>query len=268
MARRTITLQIALEPFAVELESGPLADALADAWRDFRVARRDDARTIRFTADGRPEPTGARTMPTVGGTRITGAGFEAQLLGRNAEVVGATERFGIESTLKLMLAAALLPRPALLVHSVALSNGTNGVVLLGESGAGKSTLGRLGSTAGLRRLADELIVLDATGRAHGTPWNTGLAESAELKLLGTLGWADSCRLEPVAGTDFLPLLLSNTLLPDDTAATRNAVFQIASRLLTAHPPERFFFPPDATAPKFLRELLISRAGRPPLPTAG
>ncbi len=263
---RRLNLQIALEPFAVELDEGPLADALAHAWSDFLGAERKDARTISFRADKRPEPTGTRLMPIVAGTRISGAGFEAQLLGQHAEVSGATERFGIESVLKLMLAAALLPRSSILVHSVALSDGASCAVLLGESGAGKSTLGQLSATAGLRRLADELVVLDGRGRAHGTPWNTGLADSAQVHLLGTLGWADSCRLEAVSAVDFLPLLLSNTLLPDDSPASRSHVFQLASRLLTAHPPERFFFPPDARAPEFLRAELISRASRPPPPT--
>jgi hypothetical protein len=263
-----LDLQIALEPFAVELEEGPLADALATAWSAFLGPSRDDARTLRFTADGRAEPSGQRQMPIIAGTQITGDGFEAHLLGRHAEVTGAHQRFGIESVLKLMLATALLPRSALLIHSVALSDGTSCAVLLGESGAGKSTLGAVGAFAGLRRLGDELVVLEASGRAHGTPWNTGVPESAKLVLFGTLGWGDGCRLEPVSASDFLPLLLSNTLLPDEMPTRRTAVFQVASRLLIAHPPERFFFPPNASAADFLRTQLLSRATRPPPPKAG
>lgn len=190
-------------------------------------------------------------MPVVRGAIITGAGFEARVVGNSAEVTGADERFGVESVLKVLLARRLLQRGALLVHGVALSDGAACAVLLGESGAGKSTLGALGAAAGLQRLADELVVLDADGRAHGTPWNVGLNAHARVALLGTLGWADRCRLEPIPAAEFLPLLLSNTLLPDETPAVRAEVFQRAAGLLAARSPERFYFPPDGSAPAFL-----------------
>ncbi len=238
------------------------------AWVDFLGPARDDARTLRFTDNLQPAPTGPRVMPKIEGTKILGSGFEAQLLGAHAEITGSHERLGIEAVLKLMLATALLARSALLVHSVALSEGQGCAVFLGESGAGKSTLGQLGASGGLRRLADELVVLDAEGWAHGTPWNIGLSEAAQVRLLGTLGWSERCRLEPVAATDFLPLLLSNTLLADDRPATRGTVFQLATGLLKAHQPERFFFPPSAAAAPFLRSTLLSKAARPPRPTAG
>jgi hypothetical protein len=258
-----LTIEIAKVPFAIELPDGPLALALGNAWRDFRREPRSDARTIHFEADHRPAPSGARAMPTVSSRSITGAGFEAVVSSRSAHVKGALERFGIESVLKLMLATELLEQGGILVHAAGLSNGPSAAVLLGESGAGKSTLG---STRGLLRLADELVAL-VGDQAHGTPWNVGVSESARLLLLGTLGWASTPRLEPVPPADFLPLLLSNTLLPDDTAATRAAVFQIASGLLKAHPPQRFYFPPDDRAAEFLRAWL-STARRPPPPRAG
>ena len=194
-------------------------------------------------------------MPVVQGSVITGAGFEARVVGDGADVTGADERFGVESVLKVLLARRLLKRGALLVHAVALSDGAACAVLLGASGAGKSTLGALGAGAGLLRLSDELVVLDANGRAHGTPWNVGLNAHAPVALLGTLGWADRCRLEPVPAAEFLPLLLSNTLLPDETPAARAEVFQRAAALLARLPPERFFFPPDPSAPAFLFERL-------------
>jgi hypothetical protein len=183
-------------------------------------------------------------MPIAAGASIHGPGFEATVRGATAEVFGADERFGLDSVMKVLLARALLARGGVLVHAVALE----GAVLLGESGAGKSTLGRLG---GDRLLSDELVAI-IDGRAWGTPWNTGVARSAPLTLLGTLGWADAPRLEPVSAADFLPLMLSNTLLPDETAASRAAVFDAISKLLQAHPPQRFFFPPDARAVDFLR----------------
>ena len=193
-------------------------------------------------------------MPAVDGDSIRGAGFEATVIGTRIEVVGADEQFGVESVVKLLLARALLPRGGMLVHSVALAAGAFAAVLLGESGAGKSTLGELGLKHGLRCLSDELVaVLD--GRALGTPWNTGIAAGAALKLLGTLGWAAAPRLEPLSAADFLPLLLSNTLLPDENPATRAELFRHASQLLNAHSPKQFFFPPDERAAEFLRAWL-------------
>ena len=261
-----MNLALAGETFAVELEAGSLAKALQIACKNF-LTDAPATWTLRFRCDDRAEPLGPRQMPVMHGNRITGAGFEATLTGRHAEIVGANERFGIESVLKLMLAAALLPKNRMLVHSVAVSDGTRCAVLLGERGAGKSTLGARASDAGLLRLADERVVLGDDGRVHGTPWNTGLAKDAELRLLGTLGWSDTERLEPLAPADFLPLLLSNTLLPDDSPATRSAVFSLATRLLKTRP-ERFYFSPTAAAPAFLRETLISRANPSRPPTGG
>ena len=41
-----------------------------------------------------------------------------------------------------------------------------------------------------------------------------------------------------------------------------AVFAVGTRLLAAHPPVRFYFPPDARAPAFLRDQLnLSPAAR-------
>lgn len=264
---RPVALQIAEIPFVIELPDGTVAQALVEAWRDFLTDAHAAAWKIRFRRDERPLPTGPRTMPLVEGQSIRGAGFEATLFEHGAELVGADERFGVESVLKLLVAKALLPRGGVLVHSVALATEERAAVLLGESGAGKSTLGTLGAEHGLHRLADELVAL-AQGRAFGTPWNTGLCRSAPLALLGTLGWASEPSLLAVASADFLPLLLSNTLLPDPSAATRASVFQIASGLLRKNPPQRFFFSSDSSAPGFLERALISRAGPSRPPTAG
>ena len=251
---RRLSIKITTVPFLVEVPEGPLAQSLSAAWKDFRVPERAGARSIRFTPDAREVPSGPRTMPQVVGGKIRGQHFEAVVTGNRAEVVGADERMGVETVLKLMLARALLPLGGLLVHSVGLCVGNRAAVLLGESGAGKSTLGELGAQNGLERLADELVVLMG-GRAWGTPWNVGLARSAGVALLGTLGWDSTPRIDAVAAADFVPLLLSNTLLPDDTPATRAAVFGLATRLLEANPPVRFFFPPDASAARFLRAQL-------------
>lgn len=264
-----LRLTIASERFELHLPDGPLADALTQAYRAFLAdSGEGPSQLLRFTPDGRAAPPGVRQMPVVRGRHVVGAGFQAELGIDGAHVIGADERFGVESVLKLLLARALLRRGAILVHGVALGDGEACAVLLGESGAGKSTLGALGAGAGLVRLADELVALDVDGSAQGTPWNIGRAQTARLRLLGTLGWSEACRLEPLSAVDFLPLLLSNTLLSDDSPATRAAVFQLASGLLARHPPERFYFPPDASAPAFLRAALLSRAARPPPPTAG
>ncbi len=196
-------------------------------------------------------------MPRREGATILGGGFTAELNGDHAEVRGADERFGVESVLKLMLAEALLPRGGVLVHGVGLSTGPCAAVLLGESGAGKSTLGALGAEHGLTLLSDELVAL-LDGRAWATPWNTGSGGSASLTLLGTLGWAQSPSLAPVPAADFLPLMLANTLLPDERPETRAELFRQVSRLLNQHPPQRFFFSPDDRAAKFLTEQLRSR----------
>ncbi len=236
-----LTVAVAGEAFAVEGATGSLAAALADFFRGWEAP--GAFQTIRFIDDGRAVPSGVRSMPVVRGASITGAGFEF----RDGVLTGANERFGIESVLKVLLARRLLARGALLVHAVAVG----GAVFVAESGSGKSTLGALARASGLPLLADELVVLDGP-TVHGTPWNTGTNASAPLKTLGALGWADAPRLEPVPAADFLPLLMSNTLLPDESPAARAAVFRAAAALVRAHPPRRFFFAPNASAADFLR----------------
>jgi len=264
----SLSIEVAEVSFTIKLAPGQVADALASAWQQFFCASRPGLPAVHFRSDGRPVPLGVRKMPVVRGDQIAGAGFEATQTAQGVAIVGANERFGIESVVKLMLSVALLRRNRLLVHGVAVADGAAGAVLLGESGAGKSTLGQLAAQAGMLRLADELVVLGGDGLAHGTPWNTGLAVSAPVELLGTLGWSDVERLEPIAPADFLPMLLSNTLLPDDLPATRAAVFQIATRLLQNTPPERFYFSPTPAAPAFLRATLLSRADPSQRPRGG
>jgi hypothetical protein len=61
----------------------------------------------------------------------------------------------VENVLRPMLAVLLLRRGGLLVHSAAV----DGLLFAGQSGAGKSTIARLGSSAGLPVLSDDLNAL-------------------------------------------------------------------------------------------------------------
>lgn len=92
---------------------------------------------------------------------------EADLRRGVGRLVVAPRKAALDTALRVMLTAALLPRDVLLVHALGTRDGT---LFPGESGAGKSTLGR---RAGAAVLSDEIVAL-APGTIHATPfWGDG-----------------------------------------------------------------------------------------------
>jgi hypothetical protein len=99
------------------------------------------------------------------GLVIRAAGDEAV-----AHVPDAGDGDQLEDLASLALAWLLAPHARFVLHGGALARDDHAVVVLGHTGAGKSTLAAAALEAGWRVLADDQVVLDASGTAvvvHG-----------------------------------------------------------------------------------------------------
>jgi len=224
---------------------GQGVEALEKAWKKFLVESPADAQ-VKVEVDPSRQPAARHVLlPELragegGALLVSSPSFQAEIdAGRKSACVrGAGDRFGVESTLKALLAARLAAKGGMLIHGVALARDGVAALFTGASGAGKSTLGRLGEKAGFTLLADELVAVWAEGqadRAAGTPWNAGSPEEAALRGVGTLARAEedeAPHLTRQPPSDVLRTLISNVLLPEPSADGRQALFQAEARMLS------------------------------------
>jgi hypothetical protein len=141
---------------------------------------------------------------------------------------------------------------------MATSHQGRGALFTGQSGAGKSTLFTLCQKAGLQTLSDELVAVTPDGAGlllHGTPWNTGKPATARSALLGILTQARAAALEPLSGAELLRTLISNVVVPDQSAEGRRRVFEVASTVVNALHTVRLSFAIDVSVARVLRDAL-------------
>ena len=263
---QTLSVKIAQCVFGLNIQSKAIHEVLSSAWRAFVTAETPEV-DIRVTLSRSSVQTGPREMPQPrldksGNYRIETGDLQAVIAadGRSAEVEGSSDRFPIESVVKLVLARRLLEKGGLLVHGIGLAAGENGALFVADSGEGKSTLGEWSVKGGLTRLADELVaVIPHNGgfELHGTPWNIGQPTSTALRLLGTLGWSGEPRFDTASSSLLAPKLLSNTLLFDTSPVGRARVFQASSELLNAVTCVKLYFAPDVSVAGCLSDELTS-----------
>jgi hypothetical protein len=227
------------------LPSEPLANSLAEAWRPFITVDRPHVWIevdVQKDSVAGPVMNGARLLPAVhhgrrGVLLVEGEEFQAQISRdqRSARIRQSGEgRFPIESVIKIVLADKLAKAGGLLLHAAAVASEGRAAVFTGPSGAGKSTLAWFCRKGGMELLADELVAIapGADGyTVHGTPWNLGEPQSAELRILGTLEHAPDPGLGVAAGGSLVRVLLTNTLLADPSPEGRADIFRAAGRLI-------------------------------------
>jgi len=232
-------------------------EAIERAWAAFADGGDADAELVLEVDPSRPRARAPVAMPEVRAGAVSAASFEARISadGRTARVRGADERYGVESALKVLLAARLAEAGGLLVHGVALAWRGRAALFTGPSGAGKSTLGALGRRAGLELLSDELVAVWPGWRVEGTPWNEGAAGGAALAGVGTLGWADSARLERAPAASVVRVLAGNVLLPDPGPDGKARAFRAQAALMSAVRSWTLWFAKDADVGGALREAL-------------
>ncbi len=108
------------------------------------------------------------------------------------------------------------------------------IAVSGVPGGGKSTLCKMAALGGVSVLADEWVaVFPISGEwwAYGTPWSQGAAWGAPLKALGVLARGSAPLVEKVGAAELAKALAENALLPDDEAATKQAVAVSAREVL-------------------------------------
>ncbi len=84
--------------------------------------------------------------------------------GRRVRVATVDPALALEGGLGIGLVAALAARDVFCLHASALAWRGGALVLAGASGSGKSTFARALAARGLRRLADDILPVDAEGR--------------------------------------------------------------------------------------------------------
>ena len=166
---QSLTFKIAQCVFGIHLRSQALHDIFSSAWSAFASTETPDV-NVHVTLSRASVVKGPRTMPEVrmekdGSFRIETADIDATISadGTRADVDGSSDRFPVESVVKLILARRLLAQGGLLVHGVGVAAKENAALFVAESGEGKSTLGEDVTRGGLTHLAVELVGALADG---------------------------------------------------------------------------------------------------------
>lgn len=158
---------------------------------------------------------------------------EADLRRGVGRLVISHHRTALDSALRVMLTAALLPRDVLLVHALGTRDGT---LFPGASGAGKSTLGR---RAGDAVLSDEIVAL-SPGAIHATPF---WGDARPPRRRGRAPHRRTCFLHrggppgvrPVPRADAYAELLSCVTFFADADRAVGRVLALARRAVTTRP---------------------------------
>src|SRR4029077_10511811 len=88
-----------------------------------------------------------------------------------AEFHGVRHEYALDSLLRILLTAVLLPRHGFLLHAASVVRDGRAYIFAGRSGAGKSTVASLSPAGSV--LTDEISLLrftDGRWQAHGTPF--------------------------------------------------------------------------------------------------
>jgi hypothetical protein len=94
-----------------------------------------------------------------------------ELSAQQAELRGVRHEYALDSLLRILLTAVLLPQRGFLLHAASVVHEGRAYVFAGRSGAGKSTIASLSPAGSV--LTDEISLLRFSGdswRAHGTPF--------------------------------------------------------------------------------------------------
>jgi hypothetical protein len=159
--------------------------------------------------------------------------------------------YAIDSVLRIVHTLILAKQGGFLLHAASAIRGGHAFLFAGVSGAGKTTISRLAppdatlltdEISYVRREADEY-------RACGTPFAGELArvgenQSAPLSTLFLLEKGPENRVEPVAASDAIRLLMRNILFFAEDAELVRLVFRSACEFVERVPVRRLIFVPD------------------------
>jgi len=159
--------------------------------------------------------------------------------------------YAIDSVLRIVHTLILAKQGGFLVHAASAIRGGRAFLFAGVSGAGKTTISRL-APSGAILLTDEISYVRRVGdeyRACGTPFAGELARVGEnlfapVHTLFLLEQGLENRIEPMAASEAIRLLLRNILFFAEDAELVRLVFQSACEFVEQIPVRRLIFVPD------------------------
>jgi hypothetical protein len=167
--------------------------------------------------------------------------------------------YAIDSVLRIVHTLILAEEGGFLVHAASAILGGRAFLFAGVSGAGKTTISRL-APSDATLLTDEISYVRREGgayRACGTPFAGELArvgenQSAPLSALFLLEKGLENRIEPVATSEAIRLLLRNILFFAEDTEMVNLVFRSACEFVQRVPVRRLIFVPDERVWEMIR----------------
>jgi len=167
--------------------------------------------------------------------------------------------YAIDSVLRIVHTLILAKQGGFLVHAASAIRGGRAFLFAGVSGAGKTTISRL-APSDATLLTDEISYVRREGdeyRACGTPFAGKLARvgenlSAPLHTLFLLEQGLANRIEPVAASEAIRLLLRNILFFAEDAELVSLVFRSACEFVERVPVRRLIFVPDERVWEMIR----------------
>jgi hypothetical protein len=167
--------------------------------------------------------------------------------------------YAIDSVLRIVHTLILAKQGGFLLHAASAIRGGRAFLFAGVSGAGKTTISRL-APSDATLLTDEISYVRREGNsylAYGTPFAGELARvgenlSAPLHTLFLLEKGLENRIEPVAATEAIRLLLRNILFFAEDAELVKLVFRSACEFVDRIPVRRLIFVPDERVWEMIR----------------
>ena len=167
--------------------------------------------------------------------------------------------YAIDSVLRIVHTLILAKQGGFLVHAASAIRGGRAFLFAGVSGAGKTTISRL-APSDATLLTDEISYVRREGNAYhacGTPFAGELARvgenlSAPMHALFLLEQGPENRIEPVAASEAIRLLLRNILFFAEDTELVNLVFQSACEFVERVPVRRLIFVPDERVWEMIR----------------
>jgi hypothetical protein len=166
-------------------------------------------------------------------------------------ILQALSPYAIDSVLRVVHTLIQAREGGFLLHGASAIRNSRAFLFSGVSGAGKTTISRLAPSDAIL-LTDEISYIRRDGegyRACGTPFAGELARlgenaAAPIDRLFFLAKGPANRIEPVATSEALRMLLRNILFFADDSELVKMVFRSACEFLARVPVYRLTFYPD------------------------
>jgi hypothetical protein len=164
-----------------------------------------------------------------------------------AEFQGVRHEYALDSLLRILLTAVLLPRQGFLLHAASVVRDGRAYIFAGRSGAGKSTVAALSPVGSV--LTDEISLIrysDSCWQAYGTPfWGefraAGMNRHYPIAGIYLLSQAKQDRFEPLTAKETLRALLPCVLFFTSEQRANEALLSTLLEIVERVPGYRLHF---------------------------